>query len=86
MSFALLASPNGRTHASLAREGQQPEDAMIRVKVEYDKYNRTFKLLDCEIGSALEDGGIYELEVPLIVEGITGSEDFALIGAPLAHA
>jgi hypothetical protein len=29
---------------------------MVRIKVEYDKYNRTFKLLDREFGSVLEDG------------------------------
>lgn len=59
---------------------------MIRVKVEYDKYNRTFKLLDREIGSALEDGGVYEVEVPLVIEGLAEPEAFELIGAPLAHA
>ena len=59
---------------------------MIRVKVEYDAHNRTFKLLDREIGSALEDGGIYELELPLIIDALSDSEEFALIGAPLAHA
>lgn len=38
---------------------------MIRIKVEYDKYNRTFKLLDREFGSVLEDGAEYELVVPM---------------------
>jgi hypothetical protein len=32
---------------------------MIRVKVEYDAYNRRFKLIDREFGSILEDGGTY---------------------------
>jgi hypothetical protein len=59
---------------------------MIRIKVEYDKYNRTFKLLDREFGSALEDGGLYELEVPVSVPDLAEDEGFALIGAPLAHA
>ena len=40
---------------------------MIRVRVEYDKYNRTFRLLDRELGSALEDGAVYELVVPITV-------------------
>ena len=31
---------------------------MVRIKVEYDAYNRTFKLVDRELASALEDGGI----------------------------
>jgi hypothetical protein len=59
---------------------------MIRIKVEYDAYNRTLKLLDREFGSALEDGGVYELEVPLNVPDFAGDDVFASIGAPLAHA
>ena len=41
---------------------------MVRIKVEYDKYNRAFKLLDREFGSVLEDGAQYELIVPLVLE------------------
>jgi hypothetical protein len=59
---------------------------MVRIKVEYDAYNRMFRLLDREFGSALEDGGLYELEVPITVPGLVEDEVFALIGAPLAHA
>ena len=59
---------------------------MVRIKVEYDAYNRTFKLVDREFGSALEDRGLYELEVPLSVRDLPGSEEFNVIGAPLAHA
>jgi hypothetical protein len=59
---------------------------MIRIKVEYDKYNRTFKLMDLEFGSALEDGGLYELEIPVNVPDLAEDEAFSLIGAPLAHA
>jgi hypothetical protein len=62
------------------------EAIMIRVKVEYDAHNRTFKLLDREIGSALVDGAMYELEVPLSIDGLDAHEEFSLIGAPLAHA
>jgi len=39
---------------------------MVPIKVSYDAYNRTFKLLDREFGSVLEDGGTYELNVPFI--------------------
>ena len=59
---------------------------MIRAKVEDDKYSRTFKLIDREFGSALEDGEIYELEIAVTVEGIPELEQFNLVGAPLAHA
>ena len=58
---------------------------MIRIKVEYDKYNRAFKLLDREIGSILEDGARYDLVVPLTVEG--DEEATVYINASqLAHA
>jgi hypothetical protein len=59
---------------------------MIRIKVEYDAYNRTFKLVDREFGSALQDGVLYELEVPLNIGDFPEAQEFALIGAPLAHA
>lgn len=59
---------------------------MVRIKVEYDQYSRTFKLVDREFGSALIDGATYELEVPLNIEDIPGAEEFVVIGAPLAHA
>jgi hypothetical protein len=63
------------------------EAVMVRIKVEYNAYNRTVKLLDREFGSALEDGGLYELEVPLnIGKDVAEHEEFTLIGAPLAHA
>jgi len=66
-------------------EGEE-EAIMARIKVEYDAYHRTFKLVDREWGSALEDRGLYELEVPLTVKDLPGSEGFIVIDAPLAHA
>jgi hypothetical protein len=58
---------------------------MIRIKVEYDKYTRSFKLLDREFGSVLEDGAQYELVLPLEFE--TASEEAAIcIRSQLAHA
>jgi hypothetical protein len=59
---------------------------MVRIKVEYDAYNRTFKLVDREFGSALIDRAVYELEVPLNIGDVPGAEEFEVIGAPLAHA
>jgi hypothetical protein len=60
---------------------------MVRIKVEYDKYNRTFKLLDAQFGSALEDGAQYELFVPLMVESFGPEENVIFMGnTPLAHA
>ena len=61
---------------------------MVRIKVEYDKYKRTFKLLDREFGSVLEDGAQYELLMPLSldIEIENAEERVASINAPLAHA
>ena len=52
---------------------------MVRIKVEYDKYNRTFKLVDREFGSVLEDGAQYELLAPLMLETLDEEENFVLI-------
>ncbi len=41
---------------------------MIKIKIQYDKYDRTFKLLDKGIASLLEDGDIYELIAPAVLE------------------
>ena len=59
---------------------------MVRIKVEYDAYTRTFKLVDREFGSVLKDRGLYELEVPLTARDLPESEEFIVIGVPLAHA
>jgi hypothetical protein len=52
---------------------------MVRIKVEYDKYNRTFKLLDPEFGSVFEDGAQYELLVPLVLEIENDEEEVVTI-------
>ena len=60
---------------------------MVRIKVEYDKYTRAFKLLDREFGSVLEDGVQYELVLPLECE--TADEEQTAVcvrAAQLAHA
>jgi hypothetical protein len=46
---------------------------MVRIKVEYDKYARAFKLVDREFGAVLEDGVQYELVLSLECE--TGNEE-----------
>jgi hypothetical protein len=61
--------------------------AMVRIKVEYDKYTRSFKLLDREFGSVLEDGAQYELVLPLEFEVANEEEAATCIHASqLAHA
>jgi hypothetical protein len=60
---------------------------MIRVRLEYDAYNRVFRLIDREFGSVLQDGAVYELKLPLMLEEPDGEEDLiALELGPLAHA
>jgi hypothetical protein len=60
---------------------------MIRVRLEYDAYNRSFKLIDREFGSILQDGAVYELKLPLMLEEPDGEETLiALEFGPLAHA
>jgi hypothetical protein len=57
------------------------EAVMIRVRLEYDAYNRRFNLIDREFGSILQDGEVYELTLPLKVERPDGDE--ALISVDL---
>jgi hypothetical protein len=52
---------------------------MVRIKVEYDKYNRTFKLVDSEFGSVLDDGAHYELLGPVMLEGIGEAEGACVV-------
>ncbi len=53
---------------------------MIRIKAEYDKYNRSFRLIDREFGSMLEDGAEYELVVPLTVAELEEQEQVVNVG------
>ena len=59
---------------------------MIRIKVEYDKYNRTFKLQDREFGSVLEDGAVYELVVHIGSSDLLEEDVFTAVGSPFVHA
>ena len=60
---------------------------MIRIKVEYDKYTRSFKLIDREFGSVLEDGVQYNLVLPLEFENSNEEDAAVCISASrLAHA
>ena len=41
---------------------------MIHTKVQYDAYNRTFKLVDRDLGPLLEDYALYDLAIPFMFE------------------
>lgn len=57
---------------------------MVRIRVEYDKYTRSFKLVDQEFGSVLEDGAQYELV--LAVENEVEDAVICIRASHLAHA
>jgi hypothetical protein len=60
---------------------------MIRVRVEYDAYNRKFKLLDREFGSMLDDGAVYQLSVPVSIDELEENPELVCIdGANLPQA
>ena len=60
---------------------------MVKIKVEYDKYTRAFKLMDREFGSILEDGTQYELVLPLECETADEEDPAVCVRASqLAHA
>ena len=59
---------------------------MIRVRIQYDKYNRTFKLVDKEFGPLLDDGEVYELLVPIVIEKDEDEEQPIIDITRLAHA
>jgi hypothetical protein len=59
---------------------------MIRIKVQYDALNRTFKLVDQEFKTLLEGDGLYDLNVPLIFEEEVEEELIPASSTFVAHA
>jgi hypothetical protein len=59
---------------------------MIRIKVQYDALNRTFKLVDEEFKTLLEGDVLYDLNVPLVFEDEEAEELIPSISATVAHA
>lgn len=59
---------------------------MIRIKILYDKYNRTFKVLDKTFAPLLNDGDVYELLLPLNIEQNEEQEQPIIDVGSLAHA
>ena len=62
------------------------EGVVIRIKILYDKYNRTFKVLDKEFAPLLNDGDIYELLLPLNIEQSEEQEQPIIDVSSVAHA
>ena len=60
---------------------------MIRIRVQYDARNRTFKLVDQEFRTILEGDAIYDLGIPLTFEESDEEDDFTVVNnIPIAHA
>ena len=63
------------------------ERVIIHVKVQYDRTNRTLKLVDHEFKTLLQNDGIYDLSLPIImydeadVEGVIGSGNTSIAQA-----
>jgi hypothetical protein len=59
---------------------------MIYIKVQYDAYNRTLKLIDREAAGLLEDYSLYDLAIPLILDDTEEQDAFIAIELAMAHA
>jgi hypothetical protein len=59
---------------------------MIRIKVQYDALNRTFKLVDQEFKTLLEGDGLYDLNVPFFFEAADVEELVSAASPSVAHA
>jgi hypothetical protein len=42
---------------------------MMRIKVQYDQLTRSFKLVDDQFKTLLEGDALYDLDIPLMVDG-----------------
>ena len=59
---------------------------MIRIKVQYDALNRTFRLVDEEFKTLLEGDVLYDLNVPLIFEDEEAEELIPSVNTVVGHA
>jgi hypothetical protein len=59
---------------------------MIRIKVQYDAFNRTFKLVDQEYKTILEGDALYDLNVPLTYEEADVIDFISSSSVTVAHA
>jgi hypothetical protein len=59
---------------------------MIRIKVQYDAFTRSFKLVDQEFKTLLEGDALYDLNVPLIYEEADVESYIQPANTVIAHA
>ena len=56
------------------------------IKVQYDAYNRTFKLVDSEFRTLLEGDALYDLAIPLMFEEADVEDFISATSTSIAHA
>ena len=59
---------------------------MLRIKVQYDAFSRTFKLVDQEFKTLLEGDALYDLNIPLGFEESDLAQIISSESATIAHA
>jgi hypothetical protein len=60
---------------------------MIRIKVQYDAANQTFKLVDHEFNTLLEGDALYDLNLPVVMYDEAETEELVPAGnRAVAHA
>jgi len=59
---------------------------MLRIKVQYDAFSRTFKLVDQEFRTLLEGDALYDLNIPLGFEESDVAQIISSESATIAHA
>ena len=59
---------------------------MLRIKIQYDAFSRTFKLVDQEFKTLLEGDALYDLNIPLGFEESDVAQIISSESATIAHA
>jgi hypothetical protein len=59
---------------------------MLRIKVQYDAFSRTFKLVDQEFKTLLEGDALYDLNIPMVFEENDVAQFISSETATIAHA
>jgi hypothetical protein len=62
------------------------EVAMIHIKVQYDAFTRTFRLIDSQFTTLLEGDALYDLNIPVMVEEAEVEEFIPYGSLSVAHA
>ena len=59
---------------------------MIHIKVQYDAFSRTFKLVDQEFRTLLEGDALYDLSIPFVFEEPDLEDFITTSSTSIAHA